>query len=154
MLAEKYFVARVKYLKPAMDQSVEEVLNEVKGRIPSVTGSTRASMHSMVIQGTGSTVGKVTTSMRRPDLSPFILNYGRGAGKRQPPGGKLVWWVVAKGLAGYKDAAQVAFVIARSIAKKGTKGLRFQYGSMEDKKQRIIAIHETAVENIVKDMEK
>jgi len=152
--AAKYFAARARYLKPAMDLSVEEVLDEGRSRIPVVTGSTKSSMQSKVIQGPGSTVGKVTTSLRAPNLSPFVVNYGRKAGKKQPPSQRLEAWVSAKGLATGKGIAQTAFVIARSIAKKGTKGVHFQSGSLNDKRNRIIDIHQQAVNNMVKEMEK
>lgn len=152
--AAKYFNARAKYLKPAMDLSVDEVLDEGKSRIPVVTGSTQRSMGSKVIQGAGSTVGKITTSLRAPNLSPFVVNYGRKSGGKQPPSKKLEAWVSAKGLASGNGIARVAYVIARSIAKKGTKGVHFQSGSLNDKRNRIIDIHQQAVNSMVREMEK
>lgn len=53
-----------------------------------------------------------------------VIEYGRRAGARQPPTKALIPWVIKKGLVRggnvQAKARGLAFVIARSIAKKGT----------------------------------
>jgi hypothetical protein len=51
-----------------------------------------------------------------------VLQFGRKAGKRQPPYSPIVRWMKQKNIAAFPgmNTKQTAFLIARSIGKKGT----------------------------------
>lgn len=57
-----------------------------------------------------------------------------------PPTGPIAFWVEKKmGLSG-KDAERVAFLIARKISKKGTKGQKMFETAMTENESRVMAI--------------
>ena len=54
-----------------------------------------------------------------------VIHEGRKPGSRPPPSQALVPWVKKKLFVPEAEAASVAFVVARSIGKKGTKPTKF-----------------------------
>jgi hypothetical protein len=154
-LAAAYVQARQHQLIPAMQKSVQAAQTAARGMIPvGATGEARRSVCTSVAQIPAWTIGKVTSTMRRPTIYIYVLNAGRPAGKKQPPVAGLVPWVMAKGLASDgKQAAKVAYLIARSIQRRGKQGLSFQWQGLEHAKPAIDAAHAQAVNNIIQELE-
>ena len=68
--------------------------------------------------------GRVST----PILYGLPVEYGRKPGK-MPPVDAIRYWVVRKGIASGTEADSVAYLIARAIGRRGTKGAHmFQKG--------------------------
>jgi hypothetical protein len=155
-LPGRYIRARKAVLVPAMEKSIAAVERTVSPMVPvGATGEARRSIITSVRQTPASTVGKVTSTMRRPNIHVYVINAGRPAGKKQPPTDQLVPWVMAKGLASdARSARSLAFVIGRSIKKKGTKGLSFMWQGLDRAKGQVETIHSQAVTDITREMEK
>ncbi len=153
-LAANYIRARKKRLVPAMEKSVSAAKAVVTPLVPvGVTGAARRSIGSTVGQTPYLTIGKITSSMRRPNVYIYVLNAGRPAGKKQPPVNDLVPWVIEKGLASDPVMAKrIAFLIARSIKKKGIKGLSFMWQGLDQVKEKIEAFHQQAIDDIIQDL--
>lgn len=90
----------------------------------------------------------------------YYVEFGRRAGK-MPPIDYITEWVVKKGLADTYNiktrkrtnrdkvfdyrAMSIAFLIARSIAKKGTKARPFLFPAFEEKERNVIKNIETEI---------
>jgi hypothetical protein len=98
--------------------SVDTMEAEVVGRTPvGATGQLRGAT-ATEIRGTRlNLIGEVTN----PLLYAPIVERGRRPGK-MPPVDTIEYWVRRKGIAGGEEARGVAFVIARAIGARGTKG--------------------------------
>lgn len=156
-IAAAYVRARARYLGEAMDKSVATTKARVQGKIPiGVTGEARSSITTTIVRTPYQMVGKISSSMRRPNVYIFVLNAGVRPGQgKQPPSDRLVPWVVQKGLArDSKDAKKVAYLIARSIKRKGIKSLSFQWRGLSESEAAIDAYHKQAVDAIVQELDK
>lgn len=153
-LAANYVRARKRFLVPAMDKSVAAAREAVSSEVPiGATGEARRSIIGSVHQSPYQTVGRVQTSMRRPNVYIFVMNSGRKPGKRMTDSRKLEPWVQAKGLASAPaDVKRIAFLIARSIQRKGTAGLSFFYRALNRVTAKIDSYHQRAVEEITQEL--
>lgn len=153
-LAANYERARKQHLVPAMEKSVDAARQAVLPMVPiGATGEARRSIVSNVGQTPYQTIGKVTSSMRRPNVYIYVMNAGRPAGKRKADSRKLEPWVQAKGLASDPTAVKrIAFLIARAIQKKGVKGLSFMWAGLDRVKSRVESYHRQAVEAIAREL--
>jgi len=70
-----------------------------------------------------------------------------------PPVAPLQHWVERKLGIGGKEAKAVAFLIARAIARRGTKGARMATRSVEKNEARIMAILERIGDDIVRQVQ-
>jgi hypothetical protein len=84
--------------------------------------------------------------------SPFeygeALESGRSPGKFPPPEPIQAWVEKKLGLSG-KEAKAVAFLVARKIAKQGTKGAHMYEQTLEKNKERVISILEKIPDDIL-----
>ncbi len=153
-LASAYVAARERNLLPAMDKSATAARRAVTQMIPiGVTGTARSSMISSAGQTSYYTIGKVTSTMRRPNIYIYVMNAGRPAGKKRPPSSQLVPWVQEKGLASsLKEAKRIAFLIARAIQKRGITGISFMWQGLDKSKGQITSLHREAVEAITREL--
>lgn len=153
-LAANYIRARAKHLTTAMERSVSAARRAVAAEIPvGASGDARRSIGSRVVQSPAQTVGKVQSSMRRPNIYIFVLNAGRRPGKRMADSRQLEPWVQRKGLASDPaDVKRVAFLIARSIQRKGMRGRSFFWSGLERTKREIDNHHEQAIEAITREL--
>jgi hypothetical protein len=138
-------------LRQAMDASLEEVQSEIEPRIPvGATGGIKKSFGSR-IDGTGSRiVGHYGSKMKH--VVPQVLEYGRAPSKT-PRSSKLEAWVQkVLGISGPK-VKSVAYLIARSIGKKGTKGKFFMKTGKRITRPKVFAYFEKAVKKIVEALE-
>lgn len=97
----------------------------------------------------------------------YYVEFGRRAGK-MPPIDYITEWVVKKGLADTYNiktrkvtkrgkefdyrAMSIAFLIARSIAKKGTKAHPFLYPAFEEKKENLLKNISNEVNKLIKEL--
>lgn len=153
-LAANYSRARKMYLPRAMERSVAAARSAVAAEIPiGATGDAKRSIGATASQSPFQTVGKVQSSMRRPNVYIFVLNAGRPPGKRMADSRKLEPWVQAKGLANSpSEVRRIAYLIARSIQRKGTKGFGFFFRGLERTKNQIDGYHAQAVEDITREL--
>ena len=105
-------------MEAAMAGSLEVFKSEVVGRTPvGVTGAARQSIGSFVRGRAPNFEGQVATSI----LYGLPLERGRRPGK-QPPTAPIELWVRRKLNVSDAEVSQVAFLIARAIGRRGTKG--------------------------------
>jgi len=154
-LAANYARARSRHLEPAMKKSVSAAHGAVTRLVPiGATGEARRSIASQVLPGPYQIVGKVQSTMRRPDVYIFVLNAGRPPGKRMANSTKLESWVQSKGLASSPARVrQIAFLIARAVQRKGTAGLGIFYNGLERTKRMIDTFHQQAVEAMTRELD-
>ncbi len=153
-LAANYMRGRKRHLLPAMDQSVRVTRAAVAPMVPvGTTGEAQRSIESKSAQTPYQTIGKVTSSMRRPNIHVYVMNAGRRPGKKMANSTKLEPWVQAKGLANSPTRVrQIAYLIARAIQKKGTKGLSFMWRGLDRSKNQIESLHRKAIEDITREL--
>lgn len=154
-LAANYIRARNRHLPAAMEKSVAAGRAAVAGDVPvGVTGAAQRSIGSRVVVSPFQVVGKVESSLRRPNIYIYVLNSGRRPGKRMASSTELEPWVQHKGLASDPlSVRRIAFLIARAVQKKGTAGRSFFYRALQRTKGMIDAYHRAAVEAITRELE-
>jgi hypothetical protein len=108
----------------AMESSVKHVEREVKPLVPVFHGRLRNSIASEV-QEQGSKIIGIVGSTLKDEEYPAVMEFGRRAGAKMPPPSALERWVHLVLQVPVDKAPGVAFVVARSIGKKGIKGKRF-----------------------------
>lgn len=111
-----------KHFKAGMHRSVTAIHKDVVPNTPvGVSSRLRNSMVSEVTQTMGSVVGRVGSSLTA-EIYPMVMEKGRRPGARMPPPQALERWVHIQLGVPNERALSVAFVIARSIARRGIKG--------------------------------
>lgn len=96
--------------------ATQHLRSEVVDRTPAAMGTLRASIHGSVERMADGVLGVVGT------VQPYAVPVELGTKPHFPPVQALEDWVRQKlGLSG-KEARSAAFLIARKISKKGTKG--------------------------------
>jgi hypothetical protein len=102
----------------AMRKAVAEVDRQTIPRTPSNTGALRGAWTTRVTRGTTAVKGIV----ENPKEYAIVMEKGRRPGAKMPPPDAIQYWVTRKfGVRG-KEAESLAFVIARSIGRKGIEG--------------------------------
>lgn len=154
-LSANYMRARGRHLPAAMEKSVRSARSAVSSIVPvGVTGDAQRSIETKTGQTPYQTIGKVTSSMRRPNVYIFVMNAGRAPGKKMANSTKLEPWVQAKGLASSPiRIRQIAYLIARAIQKKGMRGLSFMFRGLDRSKNQIEAFHRKAVDEITRELQ-
>jgi hypothetical protein len=131
-----------KELTQAMTQSVLTLEARIKPLTPVFRGRLRGSIGSQVRrEGVGSIVGIVGSSLN--EVYPAVMEFGRRPGAAGPPSGALERWahlVLGDG--------RLAYVVARSIHRKGIKGRQFMKRGFEAGKGAINQFFAHALERI------
>ena len=110
-----------------MQLSLDTVEQAVVTRTPVNVGTLRSSIQTMM-RGQGVDLTGVVYS---PLAYAPSVERGRKPGK-MPPVEAIRYWVIRKGIADGPEADQAAFLIARAIGRRGTKGVRmFEQGWQE-----------------------
>lgn len=111
-------------LVPAMQRSVITVANRAKENAPvGATGLLRQKISSKVEAVSGSAItGIVGVDIASP--YPSVVEFGRQPGSFPPPEALYTWVERVLGVEG-PNVAGVAFLVARKIAREGTKGQFF-----------------------------
>lgn len=153
-------------LTQAMQQSVTLLESSIKPLTPVFRGRLRGSIGSEV-RGVGSDIeGRVGSTLKDEEY-PAVMEFGRRPGT-MPPIDPLVRWVRLKRLSGVYNAKTkrrmggratqdqqdraTAFVIARSIARKGIVGKRFMQRGYETSQVRIARYFSDAVTALTQDL--
>lgn len=111
-------------MTPAMNRGAKHAEGEVKVRTPvGATGDSRRSIKSEtkpISSGPILIQSRVASSIKGPQMP--TLEVGRRAGAAMPPPAALELWV--RRVLGFRGdlVNRMAFVVARSISRKGTKG--------------------------------
>ena len=141
-----------KHAKIAMGKSVLFVLGEAKQTAPvGVSGRLRNSMVSKV-EGFGSRItGRVGSSLT--EIYPLAVEHGRKPGQMPPPSA-LERWVHIVLHVPTAQALSVAFVVARSIGKKGIRARPFLHNALQGSRGAINRFFNDALRAIVSDLRK
>lgn len=136
-----------RHLKTGMTETVTMIASKITPLVPvGVSGRLKNSIGSEVREeGIGSVIGKVGSSLKDEEY-PAVMEFGREPGSMPPPDA-LVRWVHVKGLAGVRsikthrrlggkkqqadEDMQVAWMIARAIARRGIKGRFYMKRGLE-----------------------
>lgn len=128
-----------RHLERGMEAATKFTASKIVPNVPvGVSARLKNSIGSEIrTEGIGSVVGTVGSSLKGEEY-PAVMELGRKPGAKMPPPEALVRWVHVKHLAGTysiksrrrqggkkrqaDEDLQVAFMIARSIARKGIKG--------------------------------
>ncbi len=136
----------------AMQQSVVTVVSSVRPNVPvGVSGKLRRSIVSKVSSTIRRVVGSVFSNLAS-EKYPSVMEFGRKPGSRMPPPSALERWVRLKLGVAPGQVASVAFVVARSIARKGIKGRFFMKKGLDASRTRINGFFARAADNIIKDL--
>lgn len=135
--------------KRAMNESVIDVVREVKPLVPVYRGTLRNSIASEV-QGSGPKIRGIVGSTLKDEEYPAVMEFGRRPGAKMPPPDALIPWVTRVLKVKKSEAPAVAWIVARSIGKKGIKGRRFLRDGFQAALPRIKDRFAAALERIVK----
>jgi hypothetical protein len=142
-------------LTTAMNQSVVTLSNAIVNSpfMPVYRGRLKGSIASEVKQeGVGSIVGKVGSTLKSEEY-PAVMEFGRKPGAAFPPLEPLMRWVHLVLGVPNEEAKGVAYVVGRSIARKGIKGRRFMQKGFEASKAQIVDYFEQALKRITDALE-
>lgn len=130
--------AITKHLKEALRKSTEVTKQNVARNAPVFEATLKKSITSKVTGLTG-IVGVGSEAVKYG----YVQEYGRKPGK-MPPVSALEKWAAAK-----MGSSDMAFVLARSIAKKGTKPHPFFQPGLEESISDIEKFFESEVSNML-----
>jgi hypothetical protein len=109
----------------AMNKALQLLEGQIASRTPVNTGQLRQSITHQILSPFPNLVGSVGS----PQPYAPVMEEGRRPGAKMPPVDAIKLWVVRKLGIPPEEADGVAFVIARSIARKGIEGRHmFQEG--------------------------
>jgi len=96
----------------AMTRSVVSIEADAKRRVPTDTHNLQRSITHEVVSPSTSVIGRAGTNQPYAEA----VEFGRSAGSAPPPPDALLGWMRRKGI-----DAELAFVVARSIGRKGIR---------------------------------
>ncbi len=135
-------------LLTAMKQSVIVVESNVKPLVPVFRGRLRGSIASSVKhQGIGLITGVIGSTLSED--YPDVMEFGRRPGARGPASSKLERWTHL-----VLGNVKLAFVVARSIHRKGIKGLFFMLKGWRKSKGKVVGLFVKARNLIIEDLAK
>ena len=142
-----------KHMVKAMGKSVAVIEGEIKPlTLVGVSGNLRNSISGKVKEPGGRVKGIVgigaPLSVRA--VYPSVMEFGRKPGPVPP--GNLERWVHLKLRVPTQKAAGVAFMVARSIARKGIKGKFMFKKGWAASERRVKGFFDKAVEDVVDDL--
>ena len=149
---ENYDAIANKHLTDAIDGSLRGIQGLTRINMPvGVSGQARNSIDVEVRPMGGAVSGRVFSTIRKPYPYPLVIEFGRKPGKMPPPSALRLWVQrVIKPPA--KDLDGIAYLVARSIGRKGIKG-RFPLAKAVNRSvTRIGMLFRTALDNIAKEM--
>ncbi len=142
-------------IPPELERAVREAValleREAKIRTPiGATEVARGSIGSEVRRGVSFGRGiRIRGLIGSPQRHVDVLERGRRPGARRPPAEALELWVRRKlGIRDIQEAKRVAFVIARSIGRKGTKAVEMFKEAAEDNLDAVTRIFDRAGLNV------
>lgn len=157
-----------RHLRTAMTETTTMIASKITPLVPvGVSGRLKNSIGSEVREeGIGSVIGRVGSSLKGEEY-PAVMEFGRQPGSMPPPDA-LVRWVHVKGLAGVRsikthrrmgskstqadEDLQVAFMVARAIARRGIKGHFFMKRGLEAGKAGIPRIFKREMDALMEEL--
>ena len=135
-----------------MDASLALFEEQVVSRTPVNVGMLRGSIATEFMRGTG-------LNMRGEVVTPIVygepVEYGRKAGK-MPPVGPIYLWAYRKGIVTGPgpESRAIAWLIARAIGARGTKGAFMFRDGYAAAKPHVIAAWEGLLDRVVRELTK
>lgn len=126
----------------AMQASVKAIQRSASDKAPKWRGNLASSMTSRVMSTSSVIIGEVYSNASNP-IYPLVMEYGRRAGAKPPPVDAIRPWVADK-----LGDPSLAFVVARSIGRKGIKGRRFLGRAYSENQAAIEGAFRQAVERL------
>lgn len=116
----------------AMNRAVNDVLSELKPRVPEgVTGLLRKSFVTSITGTPVNVIGRITSPL------DYATPVDLGTKPHFPPSDALISWVERKLGVSDKEARSVAFLVARKISRVGTEGAEFSRDAVAAAKDRV-----------------
>ena len=139
----------------AMGSAVQYVESRVKAfasEIVGVTGNYAAGWANEVSsEDVTSVVGRVYSTIK--SVYPAVIEFGRRPGARRPPVSALIEWVVSKwGAENENEARSKAFILARSIGRKGIKARPILLKAWNAAKGNVTQAFDRAIQRITESM--
>lgn len=133
----------------AMVQSLSVLKQEIVVRTPANFGHLRGSIYTEINGTPANLEGMAATGI----LYGWPVERGRAPGK-WPPRDAIELWVVRKGLAeaNTPEARSIAFLVARAIGQRGTKGAAMFYKGLEAATPAIDRIWSELLDSIVEQL--
>lgn len=103
--------------RQTMQQSLDVAEVQIASRTPVNQGTLRAGTSTRILGASLNLTGEVVN----PILYGLPVEEGRKPGK-MPPVSAIELWVIRKGIAPRGESRGVAYMIARAIGRRGTKG--------------------------------
>lgn len=121
-------------VKEVLAREVTSLLKDLRETLPAASGRLRDSLQISLSQEDNTFRAKIRTDL------PYALAVEKGTRPHRPPLAPLISWARGTpGLAGSeKDGRRIAFLVARKIARVGTKG-RHTFAEAEEKGRERLA---------------
>lgn len=119
--------------KEAMAKELASLLKELRATLPHASGALRGSLGTTLISTGTITRAAIGTAL------PYALAVEKGTRPHRPPLAPLISWAQRKpGLVrSEKDAKRIGFLVARKIARVGTKGVGAFQRAEEKARERL-----------------
>ena len=141
--------AAMQGLEKAALNIIADAKENLKGNHSVVTGQLRASGRVQRVEGDAESLDAGFFSQDSSGGYAAFVEYGRRSGK-MPPLYIIKQWVRKKFQVDAKEARNIGFLIARKIAKKGTKPHPFLSPAVEKNKDKVEAVIKAAYDNAIK----
>jgi hypothetical protein len=128
-------------LNVAMEAALQLLEGQVAARTPVNTGQLRQSITHQILSPFPNLIGQVGSPL---PYAP-VMEEGRRPGAKMPPVDAIKLWVVRKLGIPPEEADGVAFVIARSIARKGIEGRHMFQEGLEVSEPHINRLFDDAI---------
>ena len=136
-----------KHTNLAMHKSLSALEQPIATGTPVNTGALRGS-ETTEVRGRGAEImGRIFT----PLAYGAAVEHGRKPGK-MPSVDAIQYWVERKGIAGDEDPRQVAFLIARAIGRRGTKGAHMFEEGLKTALPHILRLWRVAGHDIITEL--
>lgn len=146
---EGYDAIATPKLKDAMTKSVIKVQGGARENAPvGVSGRLRQSLGYEVSGGGSAITGWVGSTMK-DEVYPSVMEVGRRPGSMPPPSALERWVHLVLGVP-EKEITAVAFLVARSIQRRGIKGRRFLLNAYLVARSSIDGYFYSAIQEITK----
>lgn len=124
-------------LKESMERAVRQLAGNVRGLAP---GSVAGAIGEEVRHIAPLAIDGVVSAKTSPPVVGIVLEFGRKPGGRMPPPDVF-------------GGGAEAFAIARSIARRGTRGFRYMWHGFGKSRSAILREFQLALERIAEDLE-
>jgi hypothetical protein len=122
---------------------------EIVQRTPADLGALRASIHLEVSGFLDTLSARITTGMNYAD----VVERGRQPNRKPPPIAAILPWV-QRNIPGVEDPRAAAFLIARSIGRKGTEGAHMFEEGAKASQARVKALFERGAAALTRTLNK